>query len=218
MRGGKRCFFAWVWVACMGCNKATDSFEIQILHVGGKPHAGQPVVPFAADSIAAGWWSYDVFSTLGDTVWTDAYGKVTLSCPRDQWDGLICSLRTLHELPRAYALTFADLPAPSATSIHCIPGAAHVRFVGNRQGNATRNGFWLFHAWETPSPQPERWLTPGQSPAPSLLLHHWIHPNESLPTIRKHVALSPNGEVDTLPVLFIHEDMLGDTTCHAIHL
>lgn len=218
MRGGKWCVFTWVWMACVGCNKATESFEIQILHVGGKPHANQPVIPFASDSIAAGWWSHDAISTLGDTVWTDINGKVTLPCPRDRWDGLICSLQTLRELPRTYAVTFSTLQAPSAPSIFRIPGAVYIRFVGNRLGNATRNGFWLFHTWETPSLQSERWLTPGRSPAPSLLLDHWIHPNESLPTTRRHVALSPNGEVDTLPVLFIREEMIGDTTCHSIQL
>ena len=218
MRGGKWCVFAWVGVACMGCNKAKESFEIQILHVGGKPHASQPVVPFASDSIDDGWWSHDAISTLGDTVWTDAHGKVTLSFPRDQWDGLICSLRTSSDQTRAYALTFPALPDPSATSIYCIPGAAHIQFVGNRHGYATSIGFWLFHAWETPSPQPERWITPGQPPAPSLIIHHWIHPNESLPTIRRHVALSPNGEVDTLPILIIHEEMIGNTTRHPVLL
>ena len=218
MRGGKWCVFAWVGMVCMGCNKATESFEIQILHVGGRPHANQPVVPFASDSIAAGWWSHDAISAFGDTVWTDAHGKVTLPFPRDRWDGLICFLRTLHELPRPYTLTFATAQAPSATSIYCIPGAAYIRFVGNRQGNTARNGYWLFHAWETPSFQPERWLTPGQAPAPSLLLHHWIHPTESIPTTRRHLVLSPNGEVDTLPVLFIREEMIGDTTCHSIHI
>ena len=218
MRGWKWGVFAGVWIACVGCNKATESFEIKIQHVGGKPYANQPVVPFASDSIGAGWWSHDAIATLGDTIWTDAHGTAILPCPRDRWDGLICSLRAFQETPRRYALRFTTPPEPSNITAYSIPGVAFIRFVGNRQGNAALNGFWLFHAWETPSLEPERWITPGEPPAPSLLFHHWIHPDESLPTTRRHVALSPNGEVDTLPALFILEDMMDDTTHCAIHL
>jgi len=217
MRGAKWGIFAGVWIACMGCNKATESIEIKILHVGGKPYANQPLIPFTSDSIGAGWWSQDGISTLGDTIWTDTDGTATLPCPHDRWDGLICALRALQEPPRGYALRFRTTPGSPNPTTYSIPGVAFIRFVGNRHGNTADNGFWLFHEWETPSLQPERWLTPGHPPAPSLLFHHWIHPNESLPTTRRHVALSPNGEVDTLPVLFIREAMIGDTTCHAIH-
>lgn len=218
MRGWKWGVFTGVWIACVGCNKATESFEIKILHVGGKPYANQPVVPFASDSIGAGWWSHDAFSTLGDTIWTDAHGTAILPCPRDRWDGLICSLQALQETPRRYALRFTIPPGLPNSTTHSIPGTAFIRFVGNRQGNAALNGFWLFHAWETPRLEPERWLTLGRSPAPSLLFHHWIHPHESLPTTRRHIALSPNGEVDTLPALFIRGEMMDDTTLFAIHL
>ena len=117
-----------------------------------------------------------------------------------------------------YALRFKAPLGPPNPITYSIPGAAFIRFVGNRQGNAARNGLWLFHAWETLTLQSDRWFTPGQPPAPSLLLHHWIHPNESLPTTRWHVALSPNGEVNALPVLIIREEMIDDTTCHSIHL
>ena len=216
MRGGKWSVFAGVWMVWLGCNKATESREIKIVHVGGMPYANQPLVPFASDSIVSGWWTHDAASALGDTVWSDGDGSVTIDCPKDQWDGMICPLPAFKGIPRAYTIRFAHSPSGATSDTYTIPGAAFIQFVGNREGNTARSGCWLFHDWETPTVQPDRWITPGVPPSPSLIMHHWIHPEESLPTARRHLALLPNGAVHALPALLIRADMIGDTTRHPV--
>ncbi|MAI22880.1 MAG: hypothetical protein CL828_02390 [Crocinitomicaceae bacterium] len=216
MRGGKWGVFTGVLVMCIGCKKATEPYEIQILHVGGTPYANQPLIPFSSDSVSSGWWTHDEASTLGDTVWSDDDGRAIIHWTQPHWDGIICPLRVSNESPRDYTIRFTPGSSDSNVQTCSVPGVAFIRFIGNRHGNGAQSGFWLFHEWETPSIQPERWLTPGQPPTPSLLLHHWIHPEESLPVVRRHFTLLPNGDVRTLPALLISEDMIGDTTHHSV--
>lgn len=216
MRGRKWSVLAGLGMIWGGCNKAVEPYEFQVLHVGGMPYANQPLIPFSSDSVSSGWWHHDGATTLGDTVWSDADGRVTIDRPEGHWDGVICLLLASQETPRAYTVRFpADLTSASARTF-AVPGVAFIRFVGNRNGIVRQQGFWLFHSWETPSNRPERWITPGRPPSPSLLLPHWIHPDEPMPIFRRYYALRTNGNIDELPALYIHKDMIGDTTRHPV--
>lgn len=212
MRRGKWSVFAGVWMTWMGCDKVPQSFDIRIVHVGGMPYANRPVIPFASDSSPSGWWTYDEATSLGDTIWSDNHGRVTLKFPQDAWDGMLCPIGTSTESIRTFAIRFTSNQVDSIASTYYVPNAAFIRFIGNRHGAQAQSGFWLFHDWETPSIEPTRWITPGRPPSPSLLVSHWIHPEETLPAVRRHIALLPNGDIHVLPDLLIREDMIGDTT------
>lgn len=208
--------YAAIVLTSAGCKKATDTSDILIYHVGGKPYRNQAVIPFTSVSVQSGWWQQSPTSCFGDTIWSDENGRATLRWPRDYWDGVMIPLNLPNSPPNNYCIKFSSNHKAGSEHTYFIPGGACIQFVGDRIGNSAQSGFWLFRDWESATIRPDRWITPGSPHAPSVLLHHWVHPEESLPVLREHYALTPNGQIHTLPPVLIREEMIGDTTSHSV--
>ena len=122
MKGRKRSFVfivghGAIFIGIIGLNGCIQTevqpqnLHLRISHLGGEPFAYRWVLPVQSENNTTGWWSQPSWTSTGDTVWTDEFGRATLLSFTSNTRGLVCQPFDGKDAP--YYINFGFYPTTS---------------------------------------------------------------------------------------------------------
>lgn len=220
MKGRKRSFVfivghGAIFIGIIGLNGCIQTevqpqnLHLRISHLGGEPFAYRWVLPVQSENNTTGWWSQPSWTSTGDTVWTDEFGRATLLSFTSNTRGLVCQPFDGKDAP--YYINFGFYPTTSCADHDLIlPQKVWIQFIGNRNGDCL--GQSVVIRPELTASNVDTWhsFTPGCPPLPTVCLQDWVHPFEDPPERRFHLYTAEGLLLKTV-LSPIPESFLGDT-------